>query len=80
MLFAYLQVSSLASVDVSNAVQTKYADLTGGPVPVSPSVLEQTPMKKPSAPAPAAMRDPVMRDTHTYTRGADSPARPAEVR
>ena len=36
--------------NVSNAVQTKFADITGGRVPISPSVLVQTPMKRPDMP------------------------------
>ena len=36
--------------NVSNAVQTKFADITGGRVPISPNVLVQTPMKRPDMP------------------------------
>ena len=37
--------------NVSNAMQTKYADLTGGPLPISPNILHQTPINKPSEPS-----------------------------
>jgi len=37
---------------VSNAFQTKLANITGGHLPISPSVLVQTPIKRPNTPFP----------------------------
>jgi len=34
--------------NLTNSVQTRIANFTGGPIPISPSVLNQTPIEKPS--------------------------------
>lgn len=45
--------------NVSNALQTKFADITGGRLPISPSVLVQTPIKSPKTPFPLKAISPI---------------------